>query len=92
MIAFSTTMVEENETPEPIPIFGPYIVTPQSEDQPVLLNATPRNDDLVAAHLARQQAELAMLQRALVSCGLMGHETNGTRPTDRTRATDRTKE
>jgi hypothetical protein len=47
---------------------------------------------LVAAHLARQQAELAMLQRALVSCGLMGHETNGTRPTDRTRATDRTKE
>jgi len=85
MIAFSETMVEENERPAPILIFGPYIVTPQSEDQPVLLNADPCNDDLVAAHVARQQTELAMLQRALVSCGLMSHETNGTRATDRTK-------
>jgi hypothetical protein len=92
MIAFSRVMMEEHERPAPILIFGPCIVTPQLEEQSVLCNATPSNDDLFAVHVARQQTELAMLQRALVSCGLMGHETNGTLPTGRTHATDRTKE
>lgn len=85
MIAFSRALPEEDERPVPKLIVGPCIVTPQSEDQSVLRSATPGNDDLVAADVARQQTELVMLQRALVSCGLMGDKTNRTCKTDRTK-------
>jgi len=75
MIAFSREMFEEHEKSTPMLVVGPCIVVQQAGNQPASRDATACDTTSIATKVARQQAELAMLQRALIRCGLTGHET-----------------
>ncbi len=75
MIAFSRELLEEDERPAPMLIVGPRMIVKQADNQIANRDDLPSEDELHATHVARQQAELAMLQRALIRCGLFENAT-----------------
>lgn len=75
MIAFSRELLEEDERPSSILIVGPRMIVKQADNQIANRDDFPSEDELHATHVARQQSELAMLQRALIRCGLFENAT-----------------
>lgn len=75
MIAFSRELLKEDEIPSPMLIVGPRMIVKQADNQIANRDDFPSQDELHTTHVARQQAELAMLQRALIRCGLFENGT-----------------
>lgn len=74
MIAFSRELQEEDERPSLMLIVGPIVEIPRREHVAASLRDAefePRRDSAAC----RLQAELAMLQRALIRCGLFENAT-----------------
>ncbi len=77
MIAFSKEATESRDnSPQPILIVGPQIITRQTTSNLDRSDASASVSELVAAHVAREQQELATLQRAIARCGLIGNHQN----------------
>jgi hypothetical protein len=51
------------------------MIVKQADNQIANRDDFPSEDELHATNVARQQAELAMLQRALIRCGLFENAT-----------------
>ena len=74
MIAFSRELLEEDERPAPMLIVGPIVEIPKIEHVAASLRDAEFESRRDSA-TCRQQAELAMLQRALIRCGLFENAT-----------------
>jgi len=75
VIAFSRELLEEDERPAPVLIVAPRMIVEQADNQIANRDDFPSEDELHATHVARLQTELAMLQRALIRCGLLENAT-----------------
>ena len=74
MIAFSRELLEEDERPAPMLIVGPIVEIPKIEHVAASLRDAEFESRRDSA-TCRLQAELAMLQRALIRCGLFENAT-----------------
>ena len=74
MIAFSRELLEEDERSSPILIVGPIVEIPKIENVAASLRDAEFESRRDSA-TCRQQAELVILQRALVRCGLFENAT-----------------
>jgi len=77
MTAFSNDALKtEDRSPNPLLIIGPRVVVRQTPDDSVQGYLNTSVAEMVAANVAREQQNLAMLQRALVRCGLISVKRN----------------
>ncbi len=77
MIAFSREARESTgHSPQPILIVGPQIIAQQTSGNQDRCNASTDISEAVRVDVARAQQELAMVQRALVCCGLISNSRN----------------
>ena len=77
MIAFRREALEpRDQFPRPILIVIPQLITRQKNGNRGTSEARTKFSKLIDNKVARQQQELAMLQRALGRCGLIGIKHN----------------
>lgn len=75
LITFSRKLSEGDERLVPMLIVAPCIIVNQAGNPLANRDEPPTGDELISTDVARQQAELAMLHRALLHCGLIENVT-----------------
>jgi hypothetical protein len=74
MIALSKEPLEDDDRRTPLLLVGPHIVVSHAQNHTANREVNAYDDGVIAAQVARQQAELSMLQLALFRCGLIGQQ------------------
>lgn len=74
MIAFSNEPSEDDDRPTPFLLVGPHVAMSHPPNHYANREVIACADGLIASQVARQQAELIMLQLALFRCGLIGQQ------------------
>lgn len=74
MIAFSNEALDDDERPTPLLVVGPHVAMSHPPNHHANREVIACDDGLIASQVAKQQAELTMLQIALFRCGLIGQQ------------------